>query len=412
MRGTLAIAALLFLATAAPSRRLPLPKLPPPPDPLANITWRTIPEPPVKAPMAIVIDAVSGRVLWGRNIEVQSYPASTTKILTGLLLAENTAPDDRIRAPKDVQTIGEASLHLMPGEVVPSQDLLYGMMLRSANDACYAAAVHMAGSVDQFAQMMNARASLAGCTHSNFVNPNGLHDPNHYTCVHDLALLGRAAMRNGRMREVVRTTNYTITRSTNLLDRWIKNHNVLLGAEPGLKGIKTGYTVPAGRCFVGYQSNGKYSVITAVMKSPDWRTDHKALARWALAQFELREVGRSEPSKVRIGEYEVSAKADCADLALTRLDANETVSFGNITPFSTVPEKGEVCGTIAVLVNGKPSGRIPAICTDVNKVTSPLQMMTTSAAPKQWNILWVALVTGLASVMGWIFLNVRSRTSS
>ena len=127
----------------------------------------------VSAKTAIVIDASSGKVLWSKNPESSMYPASTTKIMTGLLLVEHCKPNDIITAPYDIETIKEASMHLKPGERVTAHDMLYAIMLRSANDGCYAIAKHISGSVEAFAKLMNERARQVGCSNTHFVNPNG-----------------------------------------------------------------------------------------------------------------------------------------------------------------------------------------------------------------------------------------------
>ncbi len=147
----------------------------------------------VSAKSAIIIDAGSGKVLWSKNAESSMFPASTTKIMTALLLIEHCKMTDMITAPADIEKVKEASMHLKPGEQVSVHDMLYALMLRSANDGCYAVATHISGSVEEFSKLMNLRARQAGCTHTHFHNPNGLNDRDHTTTAHDLALMGRAA---------------------------------------------------------------------------------------------------------------------------------------------------------------------------------------------------------------------------
>jgi len=124
-----------------------------------------------------------------KNADIPRYPASTTKVMTGLLLAENTLPEDTIVAPSDVDAITGSKMHLKPGEKVSAGDMLYALMLRSANDGCYAVALHISGSVPAFAKLMNQRAQELGCTHTHFHNPNGLNDTQHLTTAHDLAMI-------------------------------------------------------------------------------------------------------------------------------------------------------------------------------------------------------------------------------
>jgi D-alanyl-D-alanine carboxypeptidase (penicillin-binding protein 5/6) len=244
-------------------------------------------DPPVlSAKSAIVIDERSGKVLFQKAADARRFPASTTKILTSLLLLEKCYESDRIVAPSDVELIEGASLHLLPGESLSAKDMLYALLLRSANDACYAVAIHIAGSVPDFAKLMNERAAQIGCKHSHFVTPNGLHDPNHYTTARDLALIAREAMRNPAFRGVVATRMHFIDRDFNMEDRLLISKNRFLGTDPTADGIKTGYTRPAGQCFVGSATRSGYRFITVVLNSKHWEKDHKALINWAFKTFE------------------------------------------------------------------------------------------------------------------------------
>lgn len=260
-------------------------KTPPPPvatiDPVTGL-------PAISAAGAIVMDADTGKVLWSKDADTPRYPASTTKIMTALLLIERTKPTDIIRAPADVEKVKEASMHLRPRERVPAKDMLYAVMLRSANDGCYAVACHIGGSVEGFAKLMNERAKQIGCTGTTFRNPNGLNDPDHKTTPRDLALMAREAMKRPEFRQVARSQKQQITRSTNLEDLWMINKNRLLKYDPTVDGIKTGYTNPAGKCFVGSAVRNGYRLITVVMKSEDWAADTKVLLDWAYAAHEWK----------------------------------------------------------------------------------------------------------------------------
>jgi D-alanyl-D-alanine carboxypeptidase (penicillin-binding protein 5/6) len=221
----------------------------------------------VSAESAVAMDASSGKILWSRNADEELYPASTTKIMTALLLMERCKPDEVITAPADVEQIREASMHLRPGERVRAKDMLFALMLRSANDGCYAVACHISGTVGRFSDLMNLRARQLGCTHTHFDNPNGLNDRLHYTTAHDLALIAREAMRHLEFRNIVRTEKAKINRGTNWKDLWMVNHNKILLHDPTCDGIKTGWTVPAGHCFVGSAYRNGWRVITVVMRS-------------------------------------------------------------------------------------------------------------------------------------------------
>lgn len=248
------------------------------------------PPPVLNALAAVVMDAKTGRVVFSKNAELQLPPASTTKIMTGLLLTERCKPDETITAPLDVTETKESSMHLVPGEQVKAEELLYAMMLRSANDGCHTLACHIAGSDAEFAKIMNERAHELGCTKTNFVNPHGLQDPNHLTTALDLARIARYAMTQPMFAKVVGTKKKVIERSLNLKDTLMVNRDKWLSLEPTALGVKTGFTKEAGHCFVGCAQKGDMTFITVVMKSDQWLPDQVALTQWVYKNFEVSRI--------------------------------------------------------------------------------------------------------------------------
>lgn len=251
-------------------------------------------EPKLTAERAVVMDAASGIILWSKNANQIGYPASTTKILTALLLIENTNPGDVIIGPPGVDKVGESSLHIKPGEKLTADALLKGLMLRSANDAAYMVAIHIGGSVKGFAKMMNERALALGCTDTLFQNPHGLHDENHFTTARDLALIAQEAMKNERFRAVVRLQSSAINRPGGSKDLLLHNRNEWLKKDPSAIGIKTGYTKAAGKCFVGAASRENWQIVTVIMNSTSWVEDQQKLTDWSFATFQLRDVTRGQ----------------------------------------------------------------------------------------------------------------------
>ncbi len=249
-------------------------------------------DPLVGAKSAILVDERSGKVLWERDADARRFPASTTKVLTALLLIEHCRPEDRIAAPLGVEDVEGSSLHLKAGERISARDLLYGLMVRSANDGAFATALHISGTVPGFARLMNERAARIGCKDSNFVNPHGLHDPNHYTTARDLSLIAMEAMRDPIFRESAKTRKVQIERTMNLEDRWLISKNRFLGVDPSVDGIKTGYTNDAGNCFVGSTVRNGFRVISVVMASETWKEDHRAMVDWAYKYFTRSSVAR------------------------------------------------------------------------------------------------------------------------
>lgn len=254
----------------------------------------------IKAKSALIMDATTGKVLWSKDPDTPRYPASTTKIMTGLLLLENTSPSDMITAPADVEKVGESSMHLKPGEKVSARDMLYALMLRSANDGCYAVAVHVAGSVPNFSKMMNDRATMIGCKNTHFNNPNGLNDPHHTISARDLGLIAREAMKNPLFEEVVRTPKYVIERSLNQKDTHMVSRNKWLRKDSTADGIKTGYTRPAGHCYVGSATRDGYRVITVIMNSENWQKDHQQMLDWSFKNYERYTLAGREGEIARV----------------------------------------------------------------------------------------------------------------
>jgi D-alanyl-D-alanine carboxypeptidase (penicillin-binding protein 5/6) len=211
---------------------------------------------------AISMDALSGAVLYEKDADSPQYPASTTKVMTALLIIEEGDLDKEVVITAETQKVGESSLYLKEGETYTRRTLLYGALLKSANDACHALAVDNAGSVAAFAEKMTRRAGELGATRTRFRNPHGLHDPQHVTTARDLATIARAAMRQPLFRQIVATRTYPWS---NQIIPNLTNHNRLLPRFPGCTGVKTGYTYPAQQCLVSAAQWGTREVIAVVL---------------------------------------------------------------------------------------------------------------------------------------------------
>lgn len=242
------------------------------------------------AKSAIIVEASTGIPVFEKDADAKRFPASTTKIMTALLLLERTRPSEVIFAPEDVETVTGSSLHLKPFEAVTAHDLLFALMVRSANDGAYAIARHVSGSVEKFAELMNEKAKALGCTNTHFTNPHGLHDDLHYTTARDLIRIAREAWKRDEFRVAAGTTKYEVSRTLNLEDTVLISRNRALRSDPPSEGIKTGFTRPAGQCFVGSATREGLQFLTVVLGSEDWYGDHQAMIEWAFANFELQEV--------------------------------------------------------------------------------------------------------------------------
>lgn len=211
----------------------------------------------------IAIEINTGTVLQENNADVQLPMASTTKIMTAIIIIEDCDLDEVITVPNEAVGVEGSSIYLKKDEQIDVRDLLYGLMLRSGNDSAEALAIHHSGSTQKFAEAMNERAKELGAKNTNFTNPSGLPDSNHYTTARDLGVITCHAMQNEIFKEIVSTKNYSGK------FRSYSNKNKMLYNYEGANGVKTGYTVKAGRCLVSSAERNGMEVICVVLNCPD-----------------------------------------------------------------------------------------------------------------------------------------------
>lgn len=229
----------------------------------ANESLTTKNKPNVESDAAIVMEASTGTILYAKNIHEAHYPASITKILTTLVAIENSSMNEIVdhskKAIYDVD-LDSSRIGIDVGEKLTMEQSLYGIMLESANEVSYAVAEHVSGSVESFSALMNKTAKSLGCTDSNFVNPHGLPDDNHYTSAYDMALISRAAINNETFRKITGTKVYTIP-PTNIQPetRWLANHHRFIKDSTKFEGILGGKT--------GYTSKAKYTLVTFAQRN-------------------------------------------------------------------------------------------------------------------------------------------------
>ena len=214
-----------------------------------------------------VIEESSGRILWEHNSNLPFPMASTTKILTAIILIEDRNLDEEVEIPREAVGVEGSSVYLKEGERLLVRDLLYGLLLRSGNDCAAALAIYHSGSIEHFAENMNIRARAFGASCSQFQNPHGLPAEGHFTTANDLARIAAHAMRNPTFREIVSCQSYTVSRGAE--KRVWTNKNKLLAQYQGANGIKTGYTKEAGRCLVSAAHRNGMQLICVVLNSPD-----------------------------------------------------------------------------------------------------------------------------------------------
>jgi len=232
---------------------------------------------------ATLIDAFTGETIYSKNADQVFYPASTTKILTALLVIEEGNLEQEVIVQPDDTKVEPSAVGLKPGDHYTRRQMLYALMLKSANDVAQALARDNAGSIAAFAEKMNKRAKELGATSSHFNNPHGLPDANHYTTPHDLAIIAREAMDQPLFRQIVSTQFHQWIACDGSTEQ-LRNHNHLLFDFPGCTGLKTGYTVKAQQVLVSSALRNNREVISVVMHSdkPGIWEDSKQLLSFGL----------------------------------------------------------------------------------------------------------------------------------
>ena len=318
-----------------------------------------IPAKAVSAEKAYVVDAVSGRVLYDRKGDARSLIASTTKIMTALIVCEQCNVLDRMRIPAEAVGIEGSSMYLREGEILTVQELLYGLMLASGNDAAVALAIYCGGTVEGFAQLMNDKARLLGMTGTHFENPNGLDSPNHYSTARDLAVLAEYAMENPIFRQTVST------RSVTAGQRHLTNHNKLLWRVAGADGVKTGYTKAAGRILVSSATrDGRRIIAVTINDGDDW-ADHAALLESGFDRFSIQRIVTKGD---RVGSVEVVGGGKQVELLagehfvypIAPEEYPQVIAGGCDFVYAPVTQ-GAQAGWGYVMIGGKAVGRISLV---------------------------------------------------
>ena len=279
------LAASAFAQSAATPKRKGRAAAPPPAGALPKAQDMRLLQPgelPLAAKGAIVLDGVTGKTLYEKDSDTPYFPASTTKVMTALLVIESGGLDHVIEVTEEDARVGESGLSIKTGDRFTRLEALYGLMLKSANDVAHALARDNAGTMLAFAEKMTLRARELGATNTSFKNPHGLHHPQHYTSARDLAVITRAAMEQPLFRKIVATRYHTWIAATGPWE--LRNHNRLLGEFEGCTGVKTGYTNPAQHTLATAALRQNREVIGAVLyshKQGKWE-DSKLLLTFGL----------------------------------------------------------------------------------------------------------------------------------
>lgn len=311
--------------------------------------------PAVSAEAAILMDAGSGRVLYEKDAHSKRLIASTTKLMTALVAVESTPRLDKVITVRPEYQAEGSSMYLKVGEELTLRELLYGLLLASGNDAALAIAGGCAGEVETFVDWMNQWAAELEMTDTHFANPNGLDDEEHYSTAYDMALLARAVLGNGTLREMVATRSITVA------GRSLTNHNKLLWRYEGCRGMKTGYTEAAGRTLVSCATREGQTLICVTLKDRDDWEDHAALLDYGFQSWPVHLLARREKvfrSLEVTGSLLPRVTVETAADVVYPLGSTERVR-AEITLPGTVKapvQKGTIAGKLTFLLEGEKIG--------------------------------------------------------
>ncbi len=327
---------------------------------LAAILFLPVKAGAISAECAILIDAQTGRVLYEKQAEEKSLIASATKIMTALVICEQTNVLDRVKIPKEAVGIEGSSMYLKEGEVLTVQELLYGLMLQSGNDAAVALAIYCGGTVEGFTELMNDKAHRLGMTQSHFANPNGLDSPGNYSTARDMAILTAYAMQNPIFAQTVSTKTITIG------ERCLRNHNKLLWQLEGANGVKTGYTKAAGRILISSVTRMGRQLIAVTFNAPDDWQDHKTLIEDGFSRFTVQQLVRQGQT---LGQLELAGGQETSVYLIAAEDFSYSLAQGERVTIS-LPEagfayapvaEGQEAGFAHILVDGTAVAKVPLV---------------------------------------------------
>lgn len=367
---------------------------------------------------SILIDYETGEILFGKNEHTKMYPASTTKIMTAILTLENAKLTDKVTIDKETPFVGGSRMYVKEGEIFTVEQLLYALLVDSANDAAVALAKHISGTTDEFAILMNKRAKEIGAINTNFNNPNGLPDENHYTTAYDLAMIGKYAMTIPKFTEIVKTVTYQIppTEKTDET-RYFKNtnrflwgmggkHKILIDGQyvnikyPIVDGIKTGYTNAAGNCLVSTAQKGGRRVISVVLKSVlnDLYKDSRLQLDYGLDNFQNITLINSNSL---VQEVEVKNAKDSKKVALLS-DSTIRKTFKNdlnaandivkdiklISDIEAPIKKGDILGKIEFKLNNEVIGEAGLVAREDIELKKSVEIMNKI---KSFKYKWIVI---------------------
>lgn len=371
-------------------------------------------EPIIQSDSAILMDSKTGAILYEKNIHKKQFPASITKIMTALLAIENGNFDDTLTFSENaVYSIewGSSHIGMREGEQITLNDALYGMLLMSANEISNGIAEHIDGSVEKFSKHMNNKAKELGAVNTNFVNPHGLHDINHYTTAYDMALITQEALKYDKFKEVLGTTTYIIP-PTNLVEeeRYLAHQHRLYNEKAypnshykGCEGGKTGFTNEAKHTLVTYAKKNDLELITVVLKSEkqEMYEDTKSLLDYGFNHFErvtLIEKGASAGTVLLPSNSNLESQYENSIKVYTESDLETVIPQGSsediayeISLFDDLSLpilKGDAIGTLNYSYNNKLIGQVKIVSGETLKEDNKnTQKVSSNKVKKELSLL-------------------------
>ena len=320
----------------------------------------------LSAEHAVLYEPTTDTVLYGKGEHLRAPMASTTKIMTAYVAFQHGNLSDIVSIPAAACGIEGSSIYLQAGESLSLEDLLYALLLQSANDAATAIALHIGGSLETFSNMMNESALALGLTNTHFVNPHGLDDPEHYTTAYDLAKITSAAMERDDFCRMVSTIKHSIPKGNAGDVRILVNHNKLLRMYDHATGVKTGFTKKSGRCLVGAAEQNGLSLISVTLDAPNDWNDHKKLLDFGFSKMENRLLCDSEAFSFALpvwgrNETALSTNKEAAHAILPK-DAPPLEYTIDLPHHLTAPLKhGRAVGSINFIYEGRIVSSVPLV---------------------------------------------------
>ncbi len=317
---------------------------------------------------AVLYQPETETFLYSKNAEERLPMASTTKIMTALVAIENSEPDELVAIDDSAIGVEGSSAYLRRGDVLTMEELLYALLLQSANDAAVAIACHIGDDVEGFSSLMNEKANELGLQNTHFTNPHGLDHKEHYTTAKDLALIASEALKNSEFKKIVSTYKKSFIGEDR--SRTYVNHNKLLHLYDGCIGVKTGFTKRSGRCLVGAAERDGLQFITVTLDAPsDW-SDHSAMLNYGYESLERVYFADKFDHVYKIpvldgeNDYLIATNTEGADIILPR-EERDVGEHIRLVRYAIAPiSRGDILGEIIYTIDGIEAKRLPIIATE------------------------------------------------